>query len=150
MVKNSINITAFDYFDKTLIVLSAASGEISIISFASVIRVPVEIPSATFSLIFSLTTGITKKLLKATRNKKKRHNKIFMLAKSKLNNIQTLISQALIDLEISHEEFKTIVNEKEKHEKMKENIRMMKSDDKQDELSKNDKNIRKTSGNAWN
>ena len=150
MVKNSINITAFDYFDKTLIVLSAASGEISIISFASVIRVPVEIPSATFSLIFSLTTGITKKLLKATRNKKKRHNKIFMLAKSKLNNIQTLISRALIDLEISHEEFKTIVNEKEKHEKMKENIRMMKSDDKQDELSKNDKNIRKTSGNAWN
>ena len=73
-----------------------------------------------------------------------------MLAKSKLNNIQTLISQALIDLEIIHEEFKTIVNEKEKHEKMKENIRMMKSDDKQDELSKNDKNIRKTSGNAWN
>ena len=150
MVKNSINITAFDYFDKTLIVLSAASGEISIISFASVIRVPVEIPSATSSLIFSLTTGITKKLLKATRNKKKRHNKIFMLAKSKLNNIQALISQALIDLEIIHEEFKTIVNEKEKHEKMKENIRMMKSDDKQDELSKNDKNIRKTSGNAWN
>ena len=124
--------------------------KISIISSASVIRVPVEIPSATFSLIFSLTTGITKKLLKATRNKKKRHNKIFMLAKSKLNNIQTLISQALIDLEIIHEEFKTIVNEKEKHEKMKENIRMMKSDDKQDELSKNDKNIRKTSGNAWN
>ena len=150
MVKNSINITAFDYFDQTLTVLSAASGEISIISFASVIRVPVEIPSATFSLIFSLTTGITKKLLKATRNKKKRHNKIFMLAKSKLNNIQTLIFQALIDLEISYEEFKTIVNEKEKHEKMKENIRMMKSDDKQDELSKNDKNIRKTSGNAWN
>ena len=50
-----------------------------------------------------------------------------MLAKSKLNSIETLKSQALIDLEISHEEFKTIVNEKEKYEKMKEDIRMIKS-----------------------
>ena len=47
-----------------------------------------------------------------TKNKKKKHNKIVMLAKSKLNSIETLVSQALIDLEISHEEFKTIVNEK--------------------------------------
>ena len=51
-----------------------------------------------------------------TKNKKKKHNKIVMLAKSKLNSIETLVSQALIDLEISHEEFKTIVNEKERHE----------------------------------
>ena len=50
-----------------------------------------------------------------------------MLAKSKLNSIETLKSQALIDLEICHEEFKTIVNEKEKYEKMKEDIRMIKS-----------------------
>ena len=46
-----------------------------------------------------------------------------MLAKSKLNNIETLMSQALIDLDISHEEFKTIVNEKEKYEQIKESIR---------------------------
>ena len=46
-----------------------------------------------------------------------------MLAKSKLNSIETLISQALIDLGISHEEFKTIVNEKEKYEQMKESMR---------------------------
>ena len=52
-----------------------------------------------------------------------------MLAKSKLNSIKTLISQALIDLKISHEESKTIVNEKEKYEKMKESIRMIKSSD---------------------
>ena len=52
-----------------------------------------------------------------------------MLAKSKLNSIETLISQALIDLEISHEEFKKIVNEKEKYEKMKESIRMIKNSD---------------------
>ena len=52
-----------------------------------------------------------------------------MLAKSKPNSIKTLISQALIDLKISHEESKTIVNEKEKYEKMKESIRMIKSSD---------------------
>ena len=52
-----------------------------------------------------------------------------MLAKTKLNSIETLMSQALIDLDISHEEFKTILNEKEKHEKMKESIRNIKSRD---------------------
>ena len=46
-----------------------------------------------------------------------------MLAKSKLNSIETLISQALIDMDISHEEFVTILKEKDKDEKMKENLR---------------------------
>ena len=46
-----------------------------------------------------------------------------MLAKSKLSSIETLISQALIDLETSHEEFATILKEKDKYEKMKENLR---------------------------
>ena len=62
--KLSKYITAFDYFDKTLIVFSATSGGISIISFTSVIGVPVGIASASFSLIFFLATGIIKKLLK--------------------------------------------------------------------------------------
>ena len=56
----------------------------------------------------------------------KKHNKIVMLAKSKLNSIEILISLALVDLETSHEEFKTIINEKEKYEGMK-GIRMIKS-----------------------
>ena len=107
-------IAAFDYFDKTLILLYATSGGISINSFTSVIGVPLVIAIASFSLVFSLTTGIVEKLLKITRNKKKKHNKIVMLAKNKLNGIETLISQALIDLEISHEEFKTTVNGKRK------------------------------------
>ena len=77
-----------------------------------------------------------KNLLSRTRNKKKKHNKIGMLAKSKLNIIETLISQALIDLEISRKEFKTTVNEKEKYEKIREGIRMMKSSDK---LAENNK-----------
>ena len=113
-------IVAFDYTDKTLIVLSSTSGGISIISFTGIIRVPVGITSASFTLeFFFLTTGIMKKLLKITRNKKRKHNETVMLAKSKLSSIETLISQALTDLEIRHKEFKTIVNEKEKYEDMK-------------------------------
>ena len=80
-------------------------------SFAGV---PVGIASASFTLIFSLTTGIVKILLSITRNKKKNHDNIFILAKSKLNSIETLISQALIDMEISHEEFVPILKEKDK------------------------------------
>ena len=65
-----------------------------------------------FNLIFSLTTGIAKKLLNMTRKRKKKHDKILMLAKSKLNSIERLISQVLIDTEISHKEFIRILNEK--------------------------------------
>ena len=129
--KLSKYIAAFDYFDKALIIfLFATSRGISIISLTSIVGVPVGIACASFSLIFSLATGIVKKLLKITRNKKKKHNKIVMLAKSKLNSIETLISQALIDLEISHEEFKTVVNEEENYRKLKEHIIMMKSSHK--------------------
>ena len=66
---------------------------------------------------------IVNKVLNITRNKKKNHDKILMLAKSKLDSIKTLISQILIDMEISHEEFTTILKEKEKYEKMKDNLR---------------------------
>ena len=82
------------------------------------------IASTSFTLVFSLTTGIIKKVLQI-KNRKKKHNKIVVSAKIKLNNIETLISHALIDLETSHEEFLTIVKEKEQYEKMKEDIRTM-------------------------
>ena len=121
--KLSKYIAAFDYIDKILIVLSATTGGVSIISFTSIIGAPVGIASASFTLIFSLTTGIIKKLLSITRNKKKKHDKDLMLAKSKLSSTETLISQALIDMETSHEELFTIFKEKDKYEKMKENSR---------------------------
>ena len=113
-------VTAFDYIDKILIVLSATSSGVSIISFTSIIGAPVGIASASFTLIFSLTTGIIKKLLNITRNKKKKHDKILMLAKSKLNSIEILISQALNDMDISHKEYIIILKEKDKYERMKD------------------------------
>ena len=130
--KLSKYIAAFDYIDWTLIVLSATSRGISIISFTSVIEIPAGIASASFTLAFSLTTGIIKKLLKVTRNR------------NKINSIETLMSQALIDLDISHEEFKSIVNEKEKYVQKKESVRNIKN---QDELTENSSDIRKNSEN---
>ena len=100
--KLSKYVSAFDYIDKILIILSATTGGSCIISHATVVGAPVGIASASFTLILSLTTGIIKKLLNTTRNKKKKHYKILMLAKSKLNSIETLVSQVLIHMEISH------------------------------------------------
>ena len=118
-------IASFDYFDKSLIVLSVTTGSISIASFATVIGAPVGMTSASFSFAFSISTGIVKKLVKTTTNKKKKHNKIVMLARSKLNGKESKISEALINNYISHEEFMTIINEEKKHRELKESIRMM-------------------------
>ena len=129
--KLSRYVTIFDYIDKILIVLSATTSGVSIISFTSTIGKSVGIVSASFTLIFSLTTGIVKKLLNMTINKKKKHDQLLMLAKSKFNSVETLISQSLIDLDISHEEFIMILNEKDKYERMKYNLVSENGDEKQ-------------------
>ena len=115
--------TAFDYIEKVLVVLSSTSGGVCIFLPVSVVGAPVGIAGASSTLIVSLTAEIAKKLLSITRNKDKKHDKILILAKSKLGSIETLVSQALTDLEISREEFVRILNEKDKYEKMKENVR---------------------------
>ena len=106
-----------DYFDKSSIVLSATSGSVSIASFATVIGTAVVIASGSLSLAFSLSTEIVKKLLRTTRDKKKKHNKIIMLARSKLNGIESKVSEA----------FMIIINEEKNYPELKESIRMMNS-----------------------
>ena len=78
-------VAAFDYIDKILIVLSATTGGVSICSFTSIAGAPVGIASAGFTLIFSLTTGVTKKLLNITRKKSK--SMIKFLCWLKVNSI---------------------------------------------------------------
>ena len=115
------------YFDKSLNVLLTTSGSISIASFATVIGVPMGIASASLSLTFHcLQKNYLKKLLKITRNKKKKYNKTVILARSKLNSIESKISEALMNNQISHEDFMTIINEERNYRKLKESIRMMK------------------------
>ena len=97
--------------------MSVTTTIISTASFATVIGAPVGVVSASFSVAFSILTGIVKKLLKTTRNKKK-HNKAVMIARSKLNIIESKVSEALINNEISYEDFMTIINEEKKYREL--------------------------------
>ena len=125
--KNSKCIATFDYADKLFITLSASFGTLSIVPHATIVGIPVGIAGASLTLIFTVTTGVVKKLLNITRKKKKKHNKIMALARSKLNIIETLISRALTDFDISHEEFSKIIYEKINYEQIRDNIRSVKS-----------------------
>ena len=124
--RHSKDIASFDYFDKSLIVLLVATGIIFMASFTTVIGAPVGIMSASCSLKFSVTTGFLKKILKTIRNKNKKHNKVVMLFRSKLNSMESKISDALINNAISHEDFMTWrLNEEKKYRELKKSIRMM-------------------------
>ena len=95
--------------------------------------------SASFTLMFSLTTGIIKKLLSITRNEKKKHDKVIMLTKSKFDSIETLVSQALVDMEISHEEFNAIIREEKTWEDEK---KLRNVNEKQENMRLNSVNLK--------
>ena len=116
-------LVSFNYLDKIFITLSASFGTLSIASQATVIGIPAGITGASLTLIFTIGTSISKSLLKVTKKRKKKHNKIIALAKNKLNTIDTLLSSALNDSEISHKEFSNIITEKNIYENIKENIK---------------------------
>ena len=116
--------------DKIFITLSASFGTLSIASYAAVVGIPVGIASSSLTLIFTIGTGINKSLLQLNKKRKKKHNKIITLAKSKLNTIETLLSSALNDSKRSHEEFTNIITEKNIYENIKENIKDIKEEEK--------------------
>ena len=122
-------IVSFDYLDKIFIALSASLSTLSIASHATVVGLPVGIAGSSLTLIFTVSTGINKSLLKVTKNRKKKHKTIIALAKSKLNTIDTLLSSALNDSKISHEEFTNIITEKNPYENVKENIKDIKEEE---------------------
>ena len=121
-------IVSFDYLDKIFITLSASFGTLRIASHVTIVGIPVGITGASLTLIFTIGTGISKSLLKITRKRKKKHKKIIAIAKSKLNTIETLLSSALNDSKISHEEFSNIITEKYIYENIKENIKELTTD----------------------
>ena len=112
-------LVSFDYLDKIFITLSASFGTLSIASHATIVGIPAGIAGASFTLIFTIGTSISKSLLKVTKKRKKKHSKIIAIAKSKLNMIGTLLSSALNDSKISHEEFTNIITEKNIYENIK-------------------------------
>ena len=120
-------IVSFDYLDKVFIALSASFGTLSIASYASVVDTPACIVGSSLTLIFTICTGISKSLLKVTKKRKKKHNKI--------NTIDTLLSSALNDSEISHEEFTNIITETNIYENIKENIEELMTESSEEEKS---------------
>ena len=126
-------LVSFDYLDKRLIALSASFDMLSIASYASVESTPAGIAGSSLTLIFTIGTGISKSLLKVTKKRKKKHNKIIALAKNKLNMIATLLSSALNDSEKSHEEFTNIINETNIYENIKENIKELATESTEEE-----------------
>ena len=101
------NLVSFDYHDKIFITLSASFGTLSIVSYAAVVGIPVGIAGSSLTLIFTIGTGINKSLLQLNKKRKKKHNKIITLAKSKLNTIETLLSSVLNDSKDIKEEEKS-------------------------------------------
>ena len=101
----------------------ASFGTLCIASYASVVGTPAGIAGSSLTLIFTIGTGISKSLLELTKKRKKKHNKIIVLAKNKLNTINTLLSSALNDSKISHEEFTNNITETNIYENIKENIK---------------------------
>ena len=126
-------LVSFDYLDKIFIALSGSFGTLSIASYASAVGTPAGIAGSSLTLIFTIGTGISKSLLKVTKKRKKKHNKIITLAKNKLNTIDTLLSSALNASEVSHEEFTNIITEKNIYENIKENIKELTTESSEQE-----------------
>ena len=111
-----------NYIEHLLTSISTVTGCVSISAFASLFGIPIGITSSTIGLKVLITAGI-KKCKSIIKKKKKRHDKILLLAKSKLNSVEVLISEALIDSNISHDDFILINNVQKEFKDMKEEIK---------------------------
>ena len=110
------------YIDHSLTVISTITGCVSISAFASLVGTPIGVTSSGIVLKICVITPGIKKYKSIIKKKKKKHDKIVLLAKSKLNSIKVLISKALIDSNISHDEFVLMNNVQKKFDDIKEEI----------------------------
>ena len=92
----------FNYIDQSLIVISTITGCVSISAFASLVGIPIGITSSAIGFKICVITAGIKRYKSINKKKKKNHDKIILLSKSKLNSLEVLISKALIDSNISH------------------------------------------------
>ena len=120
--------TTLNYIEHFLILASTITGCISISAFSPLIGIPTGITSSAIVLlkICVIAAGI-KKYTSIIKKKKEKHDKIVLLAKSKLNSIEVLVSKALIDSIISHDEFVLINNVLKEYSEMKEEIKNLKT-----------------------
>ena len=119
--------TTLNYIEHFLILGSTITGCVSISAFASLVGIPIGIASSTIGLKICVITAGIKKYKSIIKKKKKKHDKIVLLAKSKLNSIEVLISKALIDSVISHDESVLRNNLLKEYNEMKDEIKNLKS-----------------------
>ena len=91
-----------NYIDHSFIAISTITGCVSISAFASLVGIPIGITSSTIGFKICVITAGIKRYKSINKKKKKKHDKIILLSKSKLNSLEVLISKALIDSNISH------------------------------------------------
>ena len=119
--------TTLNYIEHFLILGSTIAGCVSISAFASLVGIPIGITSSAIGLNICAVTAAIKKYKSMIKKKKKKHDKIVFLAKSKLNSIEVLISKTLIDTAVSHDEFVLINNVLKEYNEMKEEIKNLKT-----------------------
>ena len=112
-----------DYIEHLLTLVSTFTGCVSISAFVSLVGIPIRITSSAIGLKICIITSGIKKYKPIIKKNQKKHNKIELLAKTKLNSMEVLISKALIDSNISHDEFILINNELKQFYDMKEEIK---------------------------
>ena len=110
-------------FDHSLTVISTITGCISISSFASLVGILIEIGSSTIGLTICVITAGIKKYKSIIKKKRKKHDKIVLLAKFKLNSVEVIFSEALIDSNITHDESVFTNNVLKEFYDMKEEIK---------------------------
>ena len=114
--------TTLNYIQHSLILISTITGCIFISAFASLVGIPIAITNSAVGLTSCVLTAASKNYKSIIKKKKKKHDKIILLAKSKLNSMEVLISKALIDSVISHEEF-VLINVLKQYNEMKKEIK---------------------------
>ena len=119
--------TTLNYIEHFLMLGSTITGYVSISAFASLVSIPIAITSSATGLKICAITAAIKKYKSMIKKTKKRHGKIVLLAKSKLNSKEVLISKALIDSVVSHHKFVLINNILKEYDEMKEEIKNLKT-----------------------
>ena len=114
--------TTLNYIQHSLILISTITGCIFISAFASLVGIPIAITNSAVGLTSCVLTAASKNYKSIIKKKKKKHDKIVLLAKSKLNSMEVLLSKALIDSVISHEEF-ILINVLKQYNEMKKEIK---------------------------
>ena len=119
--------TTLNYIEHFLILASTITGCISISAFASLFGIPIGITNSAIGFQICAIAARIQKYKSIIKKKKKKHDKIVLLAKSKLNSIEVLTSKTLIDSNISHDEFVLINNVLKEYDDMKEENKNIKT-----------------------